>query len=114
MKKINNLDLGNIRDVFEVMKKPLGKVEYTAPPELLDLIKESEKKLTVHHYSVKIPRREEKCLLDLRNLYSQFYFAINDGKIHYNRTGGDTSGNRERHNYFINAFLDNKELTLIV
>jgi len=104
-------DFKRIEDVRRILKKPCELLTYLHQKEMVKAMKGAEKILTIHLYPVWIGRKKRKCLLDLNEWsYHQIYICKNEGKIYYSLGHGRSSLMRENHSFFIQTFLERKDL----
>lgn len=111
MKRPENINFESMHDLQSVLKRDISKLKYAHRQELIDLLKKSDKAITVHLYPVWSGRKRHECLMELNEWsYHQIYLCIYEGEIYYSLGHGRSSGMRENHNFFMDAFLKDKEL----
>jgi len=109
--KLENLNFEDVYDLMYIMRKPANSVHWDSPKKIVDVMKNAEKKVTIHFYRLGGYRKDRKTLLDCCQWsYNQLYIAMKDKEIFCCRTNGNSSGSRQYHNAFIDYFLQDKKL----
>lgn len=108
---LEKISFENIEDLRYIMRRPWKTLNFTSVNEIIEIMKNTDKKITVHLYPLGIYRGKRKTLLNMYEWsYHQIYLAIKDDKIFCCMGHGDSSVSRERHNHLIDLFLEDKEL----
>jgi hypothetical protein len=108
---LENYCLQSIYDLTRILRVPREKIAFVHAQEIIDIMKSTDKKITVHLYPLKFSKPKKERLLDYDKWgYHQIYLAIKDNQIYCCLGHGDSSGSRALHNQMIELFLQNKKL----
>ncbi|MBW3017300.1 hypothetical protein KY316_02920 [Candidatus Woesearchaeota archaeon] len=108
--KLDNIRFQSINDLMFILNREIGdeRVKPSSPEEVLKVMRNTERKITAHLYSI-FPLRKEKTILDWARVSAQLHAAVDD-KVYYCIGGSWSSGRREWHNHMIDAVLEDEKL----
>ena len=108
--KLSKIDFSDIMQVMYLMRRPFEQFQIVSrEEEMVEKMKDSERKATFHVYPINMYNKVPGRLLDVPT-FQQTYLALEEGKVFCSYGIGHGSGGRYRHNRFIELFLDNEEL----
>jgi len=109
--RLENVSFERACDLFYVMRRPLGTLQYPAPEEMAEVMRGAEQRITVHLHVLGSRKKKEDCLLGLNRWgWFQLYIAIRGGELFVREGYGRSSGARELHSHMIELMLADREL----
>ncbi len=108
--ELKNIRFNSVKDLMFILNRNVAdeRVQGASPDELIKVMKNTDKKITAHLYSI-MPGSKKNTILGEARMSAQLYAAV-DKKIYYCIGGGWGSSRREWHNHMIDAMLSDEEL----
>jgi hypothetical protein len=108
---LGKINLDSMYELNKVMRLSFDKINFLFPTDMLQVLNQTDKKITIHLFPYDFRGPKAKNLLGLKKWsYHQIYLAIKSNKVYCCVGHGDTSAGREHHSQMLEAYSKKTKL----